>query len=158
MRSVAVATLGGPFGLDIGAVVGPATSDVLSLPALSGFATEAPGSNRIVVSREVPSYGLAVSVLVITFAIAVPGASRSGRGVTLVRPSDEQYADGRNETADHEGDERVRSPVAAVVPLDRTVADTYPGDRCAGRLDPDRLVNDAVDVRAGSICPPTESE
>jgi cation:H+ antiporter len=60
------------FDLGVGAVVGSAIFNVLVIPALAGILTEEPiDSNRTIVYKEAQFYMLAVSVMVITFAMAV---------------------------------------------------------------------------------------
>ncbi|WP_299269269.1 sodium:calcium antiporter [Halorientalis sp.] len=58
--------------LGVGAIVGSAIFNILVIPALSGIATEDRiEANRTLVYKEAQFYMLAVSVLVITFALAV---------------------------------------------------------------------------------------
>jgi cation:H+ antiporter len=69
---VFAALLTGSLGLGIGAIVGSAIFNILVVPGVAGLATEADiQSNRALVYKEAQFYMLAVSVLVITFALAV---------------------------------------------------------------------------------------
>jgi len=66
------ALLTNSLGLGVGAVVGSAVFNVLVIPAVAAVATEDNiESNRMLVYKEAQFYMLAVSVLVITFAMAV---------------------------------------------------------------------------------------
>ena len=70
--SVVVAAVEGVFDMGVGAVVGSAIFNVLVIPALSGLATgEDLQTNRAVVYKEAQFYMIAVSTLVVTFALAV---------------------------------------------------------------------------------------
>jgi cation:H+ antiporter len=72
LASVVVTALGDSFGMGVGAIVGSAIFNVLVIPALSGIAAEDPlDANRTIVYKEAQFYMLAVSVLVITFALAI---------------------------------------------------------------------------------------
>ncbi len=72
LASVVITALGDSFGMGVGAVVGSAIFNVLVIPALSGVATGEPlDVNRTIVYKEAQFYMLAVSALVITFALAV---------------------------------------------------------------------------------------
>jgi cation:H+ antiporter len=72
LAAVVFSALSGAFGLGVGAIVGSAIFNVLVIPAVSGMATEADiESNRTLVYKEAQFYMIAVSVLVITFALAV---------------------------------------------------------------------------------------
>jgi cation:H+ antiporter len=72
LASVVVTALGGAFGMGVGAIVGSAIFNVLVIPALSGITTGEPlDVNRTVVYKEAQFYMLAVSALVITFALAI---------------------------------------------------------------------------------------
>ncbi|MBX0287358.1 sodium:calcium antiporter [Halomicroarcula sp. F28] len=69
---VVVAAIGGSMPLGVGAIVGSAIFNVLVIPAVAGIATdEDVDSNRTLVYKEAQFYMLAVSVLLITFALAV---------------------------------------------------------------------------------------
>ena len=88
LATVVVAALGGSMPLGVGAIVGSAIFNVLVIPAAAGIATdEDVESNRTLVYKEAQFYMLSVSVLLITFALAViyyPGeAALSG---TVTRP------------------------------------------------------------------------
>ena len=88
LATVVVAAIGGSMPLGVGAIVGSAIFNVLVIPAVAGIATGGDvDSNRTLVYKEAQFYMLAVSVLLITFALAViyyPGeASLSG---TVTRP------------------------------------------------------------------------
>jgi len=72
LASVVITALSGAFGMGVGAVVGSAIFNILVIPALSGLVTSEPlDVNRAVVYKEAQFYMLAVSALVITFALAV---------------------------------------------------------------------------------------
>ncbi|MFC5279462.1 sodium:calcium antiporter [Halorubrum rubrum] len=82
LASVVVTALAGVFDMGVGAIVGSAIFNVLVVPALSGLSTDDDlGSSRTIVYKEAQFYMLAVSVLVITFALAViygPVAAEAG--------------------------------------------------------------------------------
>jgi cation:H+ antiporter len=62
----------GDLELGVGAIVGSAIFNVLVIPAIAGIATDGDiESNRTLVYKEAQFYMLAVSVLVITFALGV---------------------------------------------------------------------------------------
>lgn len=70
--SVVVTALAGVFDMGVGAVVGSAIFNILVVPALSGLGSDDDlESSRAIVYKEAQFYMLAVSVLVITFALAV---------------------------------------------------------------------------------------
>lgn len=72
LASVVVTALGDAFGMGVGAIVGSAIFNILVIPALSGIVTDGPlDVNRAVVFKEALFYMVAVSALVITFALAV---------------------------------------------------------------------------------------
>jgi cation:H+ antiporter len=72
LASVLVTALGDAFGMGVGAIVGSAIFNILVIPALSGLASRGPlDANRTLVYKEAQFYMLAVSALVITFALAV---------------------------------------------------------------------------------------
>ncbi len=72
VASVLVAALAGAFDLGVGAIVGSALFNVLVIPALVGIVSDDPvDANREVVYKEAQFYMLAVSALLITFALAV---------------------------------------------------------------------------------------
>lgn len=69
---VFAAVFAGSLELGVGAIVGSAIFNILVIPALSGIVTEEElESNRTLVYKEAQFYMLAVSVLVITFSLAV---------------------------------------------------------------------------------------
>ncbi|SMO50022.1 sodium:calcium antiporter [Halorubrum cibi] len=83
--SVVVTALAGVFDMGVGAIVGSAIFNVLVVPALSGLATDADlDSSRTIVYKEAQFYMLAVSVLVITFALAIiyEPVAAAGSGTT----------------------------------------------------------------------------
>jgi cation:H+ antiporter len=72
LASVVFAALSGSFGLGVGAIVGSAIFNILVIPALSGILTDDDvEASRTLVYKEAQFYMIAVSVLVITFAMAV---------------------------------------------------------------------------------------
>ncbi len=72
VASVLVAALAGAFDLGVGAIVGSALFNVLVIPAAVAVVADDPvDSNREVVYKEAQFYMLAVSALLITFALAV---------------------------------------------------------------------------------------
>jgi cation:H+ antiporter len=72
LASVLVTALAGVFDMGVGAIVGSAIFNVLVIPALSGILSEGSvDSSRTLVYKEAQFYMLAVSVLVVTFALAV---------------------------------------------------------------------------------------
>ncbi len=82
--SVVVTALAGVFDMGVGAIVGSAIFNVLVVPGLAAIATQEPlESNRAIVYKEAQFYMLAVSALVITFALAVIYYPVSG-GAALV--------------------------------------------------------------------------
>jgi len=69
---VFAAIVTGELGLGVGAIVGSAIFNILVIPAAAGIATEDEiESSRALVYKEAQFYMLAVSVLVITFAMGV---------------------------------------------------------------------------------------
>jgi len=69
---VFAAVFAGSLELGVGAIVGSAIFNILVVPALAGITTEQDiEANRALVYKEAQFYMLAVSVLVITFAMAV---------------------------------------------------------------------------------------
>jgi cation:H+ antiporter len=83
LATVVIAAIGGSMPLGVGAIVGSAIFNILVIPAVAGIATGGDvNSNRTLVYKEAQFYMLSVSVLLITFALAViyyPGeASLSG--------------------------------------------------------------------------------
>lgn len=72
LASVLFTALAGTFDMGVGAVVGSAIFNVLVIPGLASIAsTGALESSRTVVYKEAQFYMLAVSAIVITFALAV---------------------------------------------------------------------------------------
>jgi len=89
LASVVVTALSGSFGMGVGAIVGSAIFNVLVIPAVAGIVTDDPlDVNRTVVYKEAQFYMLAVSALVITFALAVIYLPVAGRPLTgrITRP------------------------------------------------------------------------
>lgn len=85
LASVVFAAFAGAFGLGVGGVVGSAIFNILVIPGLAGVLTdEDVESSRAIVYKEAQFYMIAVSALVVTFALAViyfpvGGASLQGR-------------------------------------------------------------------------------
>jgi len=72
LATVAVSALGGALEIGTGAIVGSAIFNVLVVPAVAGISTDEDiEANRTLVYKEAQFYMLAVSALVITFAMAV---------------------------------------------------------------------------------------
>jgi len=70
--SVVFAALAGVFGMGVGAVVGSAIFNVLVIPALAGIASDGDlESSRTIVYKEAQFYMIAVSAIVVIFALAV---------------------------------------------------------------------------------------
>jgi len=70
--SVVFTALADTFNMGVGAIVGSAIFNILVIPALSGIAAEGDlEADRTVVYKEAQFYMIAVSALVITFALAV---------------------------------------------------------------------------------------
>jgi cation:H+ antiporter len=70
--SVVFAGLAGAFDLGVGAIVGSAIFNVLVIPALSGLAADDDlKTSRTIVYKEAQFYMIAVSAVVVTFALAV---------------------------------------------------------------------------------------
>jgi cation:H+ antiporter len=86
IATVVVAALGGSMPLGVGAIVGSAIFNILVIPAVAGIVTDDDiQSNRTLVYKEAQFYMLAVSVLLITFALAViyyPGEATLSGNVT----------------------------------------------------------------------------
>lgn len=89
LSSVIFTALAGTFDMGVGAIVGSAIFNILMIPAISGISTEEKmDSSRAIVYKEAQFYMLAVSVLIITFALAViyipiPGSELTGQ---ITRP------------------------------------------------------------------------
>lgn len=90
LASVVVTALAGTFSMGVGAIVGSAIFNILVIPSVSGLASDGHlETNRTVVYKEAQFYMLAVSVLVITFALAViytPDGSGTALTGQLTRP------------------------------------------------------------------------
>ena len=72
LSSVVFTALAGTFDMGVGAIVGSAIFNVLVIPALSGIVTaDHIETNRTIVYKEAQFYMIAVSALVVTFALAV---------------------------------------------------------------------------------------
>jgi cation:H+ antiporter len=72
LASVVFTAIAGTFDIGVGAIVGSAIFNILVIPAVSGLATEGTlDTNRAIVYKEAQFYMIAVSGLVITFALAV---------------------------------------------------------------------------------------
>ena len=72
LASVVFTALAGAFDMGVGAIVGSAIFNVLVIPALAGVFTDDPvDSSRTVVYKEAQFYMIAVSAIVVTFAMAV---------------------------------------------------------------------------------------
>lgn len=70
--SVVVTALAGVFNMGVGAIVGSAIFNILVIPALASIASdEHLESSRTIVYKEAQFYMIAVSALVVTFALAV---------------------------------------------------------------------------------------
>lgn len=90
LASVVFTALAGVFDMGVGAIVGSAVFNILVIPALAGILTDEDiEANRTIVYKEAQFYMLAVSALVVTFALAViyapvpNGPSLTGR---ITRP------------------------------------------------------------------------
>jgi cation:H+ antiporter len=84
LASVVFTALAGAFDMGVGAVVGSAIFNILVIPAVSGIASDGPlEASRTLVYKEAQFYMIAVSALLITFALAVIYFPANGRG-TLV--------------------------------------------------------------------------
>jgi len=89
LASVVVAALGGSISLGVGAITGSAIFNILVIPGVAGLAVaDDIESSRTLVYKEAQFYMLAVSVLLVTFALAViyypvEGATLQG---TVTRP------------------------------------------------------------------------
>ncbi len=90
LASVVFTALDGVFDMGVGAVVGSAIFNVLVIPALAGIATDDHvDSNRTLVYKEAQFYMLAVSAIVVTFALAViyyPDPSTATLDGAVTRP------------------------------------------------------------------------
>jgi cation:H+ antiporter len=85
LASVVLTAWSGSFAMGVGAIVGSAIFNVLVIPAVSGLAADGSvDADRAIVYKEAQFYMLAVSALVITFALAViyvpiPGDTLDGQ-------------------------------------------------------------------------------
>jgi len=90
LASVVVTATAGVFDMGVGAIVGSAIFNVLVIPGLAGLATDEDlESSRAVVYKEAQFYMIAVSVLVLTFALAViyvPAGDGTALSGSLTRP------------------------------------------------------------------------
>ncbi|WP_158855643.1 sodium:calcium antiporter [Halorhabdus sp. CUG00001] len=72
LATVVIAGLSGSLAIGVGGIVGSAIFNVLVIPGLAGLLTDDPiESNRTLVYKEAQFYMLAVSALLITFALGV---------------------------------------------------------------------------------------
>jgi len=70
--SVVLTSLSGTFGMGVGAIVGSAVFNILVIPALAGIVADGElVTSRTVVYKEAQFYMIAISVLVVTFTLAV---------------------------------------------------------------------------------------
>ncbi|WP_225335398.1 sodium:calcium antiporter [Halomicrobium urmianum] len=86
LATVVVAALAGSFNLGVGGIVGSAIFNVLVIPAVAGIATpEDVEASRTLVYKEAQFYMIAVSAMVITFALAVIYVPAAGLRGTVTR-------------------------------------------------------------------------
>ncbi|KAB7518279.1 sodium:calcium antiporter [Halosegnis rubeus] len=72
LASVVITALSDSFSMGVGAIVGSAIFNILVIPALAGVIADGPVSaDRTIVYKEAQFYMIAVSALVITFALGV---------------------------------------------------------------------------------------
>ena len=72
LASVVITALVDSFSMGVGAIVGSAIFNILVIPALAGIAADGPVSaDRTIVYKEAQFYMIAVSALIITFALGV---------------------------------------------------------------------------------------
>jgi cation:H+ antiporter len=72
LASVVFTALAGSFDMGVGAIVGSAIFNILVIPGIAGMATpDSIDTNRTIVYKEAQFYMIAVSALVVTFALAV---------------------------------------------------------------------------------------
>jgi cation:H+ antiporter len=84
LASVVFTAIAGVFDMGVGAVVGSAVFNILVVPGAAGVATEDPlDSSRTLVYKEAQFYMIAVSALVVTFAMAVIYFPTGGEGALL---------------------------------------------------------------------------
>ena len=89
LASVVFTALAGSFDMGVGAIVGSAIFNILVIPGLSGATTDDDvESSRTIVYKEAQFYMIAVSVLLVTFALAVIYYPTDGAtlGGNLTRP------------------------------------------------------------------------
>ena len=90
LASVVFTALSGAFDMGVGAVVGSAIFNILVIPGLAGLSTDGPvESSRTIVYKEAQFYMIAVSALLVTFALAViyfPTTEGPVLGGRLTRP------------------------------------------------------------------------
>lgn len=89
LASVVFTALAGVFDMGVGAIVGSAIFNVLVIPALAGVATDGDvEASRTLVYKEAQFYMLAVSALLVTFALAVIYVPVAGTDLTgqMTRP------------------------------------------------------------------------
>ena len=90
LASVVFTALGGAFNMGVGAIVGSAIFNILVIPALAGIASDGHlETSRTIVYKEAQFYMIAVSALVLTFALAViyaPVPDGPALGGRLTRP------------------------------------------------------------------------
>lgn len=89
LASVVFTAIAGVFDMGVGAVVGSAVFNILVIPGAAGIATEEPlDSSRTLVYKEAQFYMIAVSALIVTFALAVIYAPVEGEALlgTMDRP------------------------------------------------------------------------
>lgn len=90
LASVIFTALAGSFDMGVGAIVGSAIFNILVIPGIAGIMTDQPvESSRTIVYKEAQFYMIAVSVLLVTFALAViyfPTTGGSTLGGRLTRP------------------------------------------------------------------------
>jgi cation:H+ antiporter len=93
LSSVIFTALLGAFDMGVGAIVGSAIFNILVIPGLAGIAIDSTlDSSRTLVYKEAQFYMIAVSALVVTFALGViyypvPGPTTAGemtRGLALI--------------------------------------------------------------------------
>jgi cation:H+ antiporter len=90
LASVVFTARSGVFEMGVGAIVGSAIFNILVIPALAGITTDDPlDANRTLVYKEAQFYMIAVSALIITFALAViyyPTGGESALQGRVTRP------------------------------------------------------------------------
>lgn len=90
LASVVFTARAGAFDMGVGAIVGSAVFNILVIPALAGILTDTEiESSRTIVYKEAQFYMIAVSALVVTFALAViyaPVPDAPGLSGLITRP------------------------------------------------------------------------